>query len=78
MWPSIPQLNGEIILDVFTHRSLRFPGATSSYGDGGRLAILGEKALECAVTYTLFKRKPLLDQAQIQVRRLVVSHGTLR
>ena len=81
MSPSIPGLNGDIILDVFTHRSLRFagapPGGTSGYGDSVRLAVLGEKALECAVTDTLFKKQPLLDPDQIKVRFLLRPHEQL-
>ena len=69
--PSLPKLIGEIILEVFTHRSLRFPGAPinedSEYGDNERLAILGEKVLETAVTDTLFRKKPLLKGSDIEV-----------
>ena len=73
--PPLPKLTGDIILDVFTHRSLRFPGAPisedSEYGDNERLAVLGEKALETAVTDTLFKKRPMLKAADIEVRILM-------
>lgn len=70
--PALPKLPGEIILDVFTHRSLRFPGApmneNSEYGDNGRLAVLGEKVLEAAVTDTLFRKRPMLKGHELEVR----------
>ncbi|KAJ3554645.1 hypothetical protein NM688_g2999 [Phlebia brevispora] len=71
--PPIPKLSGDIILTVFTHRSLRFPGALidedSDYGDNERLAVLGEKVLETAVTDTLFKKRPMLKATEIEDQR---------
>ena len=71
----IPKLMGEIILDVFTHRSLRFPGAptndASEYGDNIRLALLGETVLQTAVKATLFKKRPMLSAEKITVSILV-------
>ncbi|KZT02927.1 uncharacterized protein LAESUDRAFT_660725, partial [Laetiporus sulphureus 93-53] len=61
--PPVPKLPGDIILEVFSHRSLRFPGAQtneeSDCGDNERLSMLGEKVLDTAVTFTLFNKKPL-------------------
>ncbi|KIP12063.1 hypothetical protein PHLGIDRAFT_114115 [Phlebiopsis gigantea 11061_1 CR5-6] len=71
--PTLPKLTGEIILEVFTHRSLRFPGAPidedSEHGDNERLAVLGEKVLEAAVTDTLFRKRPMLKGSDIEKRR---------
>jgi len=71
--PPLPKLTGEIILEVFTHRSLRFQGAPinedSDYGDNERLAILGERVLETAVTDTLFRKRPMLKADEIETRR---------
>ncbi|GJE85783.1 ribonuclease 3 [Phanerochaete sordida] len=71
--PPIPKLQGEIILEVFTHRSIRFPGAPvnqdSEYGDNDRLAVLGEKVLEAAVTDALFRKRPMLKGSDIEKRR---------
>lgn len=73
--PTIPKLTGEIILEVFTHRSLRFPNAPidedSEYGDSERLAVLGEKVLEAAVTDTLFRKKPMMKGGDIEVCRTI-------
>ena len=70
--PPIPKLQGEIILEVFTHRSIRFPSAPinqdSEYGDSDRLTVLGEKVLEAAVTDALFRKRPMLKGGDIEVR----------
>lgn len=69
--PAIPRLSGDLILTVFTHRSLRFPGAPmdddSEYGDSDRLAVLGEKALDIAVTDALFRKRPMLKSNELRV-----------
>ena len=71
-YPAAPHLRGETILDVFTHRSLRLPGAQmdedSEFGDNERLAVLGEKVLELAVTFALFNKRPMLKGEEIEVR----------
>ena len=69
--PAIPRISGDLILTVFTHRSLRFPGAPrdddAEYGDSDRLAVLGEKALDMAVTDALWRKRPMLKAEEIQV-----------
>ena len=40
----------------------------SEHGDNERLAVLGEKVLETAVTDTLFRKRPMLKGAEIEVR----------
>ncbi|KAI0961970.1 hypothetical protein AcV7_000925 [Taiwanofungus camphoratus] len=71
--PPVPKLHGEIILEVFTHSSLRFPGAPtnedSEYGNGERLSVLGEKILEAAVTSALFSKRPMLKADDIKAQR---------
>ncbi|KAJ3483127.1 hypothetical protein NLI96_g6521 [Meripilus lineatus] len=71
--PTIPRISGDLILTVFTHRSLRFPGAPrdddAEYGDSDRLAVLGEKALDMAVTDALWRKRPMLKAEEIQERR---------
>jgi dsRNA-specific ribonuclease len=75
--PSLPKLSADVILEVFTHRSLRFPGAPinedSEYGDNERLAILGEKVLETAITDTLFRKKPMLKGLDIEACLLAIA-----
>lgn len=73
--PSIPRLSGDIILEVFTHRSLRFLGAPinddSEFGDNDRLALLGEKSFEIAVTDALFRKRPMLKADEIEASGLI-------
>ena len=67
--PNIPRLSGDIILEVFTHRSIRFAGAPANeeYGDNERLASLGEKAFDLAVSDALFRKRPMLKAEDIDV-----------
>jgi len=71
--PPAPKLRGDIILEVFTHKSLRFPGAPidedSEFGDNERLSTLGEKVLELAVTSALFSKRPMLKAEDIEIQR---------
>ncbi|TFY59846.1 hypothetical protein EVJ58_g5523 [Rhodofomes roseus] len=76
-YPPAPKLRGDIILEVFTHKSLRFPGAPinedSEFGDNERLSVLGERVLELAVTFALFSKRPMLKAEDIEAQR----HETL-
>lgn len=66
--PSLPELTGDIILEVFTHKSIQFDGPNSEYGDNTRLAELGAQALAMVVTRTLFDMKdPMLNVSEIAV-----------
>lgn len=76
--PPLPGLSGDIILEVFTHRSLRFPGAPTAGGDefgNDRLAAIGEEALRMAITDALFRQRPVLKAQDIEVSHsLVIRH----
>ena len=67
--PPLPQIkSGDLILQVFTHKSLRRPNATPEhYGDNERLADLGKAVLDAAITRTLFNSRPILQAAEISV-----------
>ena len=67
--PDIPRLSGDIILEVFTHRSIRFAGAplNEEYGDNDRLALLGEKAFNLAITDAMFRKRPMLKADELDV-----------
>lgn len=67
--PPLPQIqSGDLILQVFTHKSLRRPNATpEQYGDNERLADLGKVVLDAAITHTLFHSRPILQAAEISV-----------
>ena len=69
----LPKINGEIILVVFTHRSLR-PATNAApatvgfeHSNNEILAELGKHALETAVTDALFSKKPFLKAEDIAV-----------
>ena len=68
--PPLPKITGEIILQVFTHRSLQrsHGGTLDDNSDNRRLAVLGKTVLEVVVTHLLFKRKPPLATADMRVR----------
>ncbi|KAG6814140.1 hypothetical protein H0H92_002135 [Tricholoma furcatifolium] len=66
--PPLPKIEGDIdlLLDVYTHRSLRFGGALNDdYGDTDRLAELGHRVLDLAVTFHYFSKRPMLSAEDI-------------
>lgn len=71
--PPLPKIKGDIdlLLDVYTHSSLRFDGApmNDDYGSTDRLVELGEKVLELVVTNHFYLEKPFLDSEQLQIKR---------
>lgn len=60
---------GDMMLDVFTHRSVKFAGAplNEDFGDTERLACIGEKVLALAVTSALFNQRPILNASTLEV-----------
>lgn len=74
--PPLPRIEGDVdlMLDVYTHSSLRFGGApmNDDYGDTERLAELGAKVLELTVTNQLFLHRPFLHSKEIQVRLITI------
>lgn len=77
----LPGLSGDITLEVYTHRSLRFTGTPqemSEYGDNDRLALMGERAMDTAVTDALFRKKPMLSATDIENQRAeILSHKSV-
>lgn len=75
--PPLPRIDGDVdlMLDVYTHSSLRFGSApmNADYGDTERLAELGAKVLELTVTNQLFCQRPFLHSQEIQVRLVAIS-----
>lgn len=72
--PPLPKIEGDLdlVLDVYTHHSLRFGSAplNDDYGDTDRLAELGAKILELAVTNHYYSKKPMLSALMIAVGSL--------
>jgi hypothetical protein len=69
--PPLPRILGDVdlLLDVYTHKSLIFGGApmNEEYGDTDRLAELGARVLDLAVTFHFYLRKPMLAAHEIAV-----------
>ncbi|KIL71766.1 hypothetical protein M378DRAFT_65049 [Amanita muscaria Koide BX008] len=65
--PLLPKITGEIILQVFTHRSLQrsHGGTLEDNSDNDRFSILGKVVLDAVVTLSLFSRRPALTAAEI-------------
>lgn len=67
--PPLPKISGDIILQVFTHKSLQRSngGTLEDNSDNQRLAVLGKAALEAVVTHSLFKQRAQLATSEIRV-----------
>lgn len=65
-FPPLPELTGDVHLDVFTHPSLRTNAADTN--DNERYQDLGSMALPLIVTHHLFSRQPPLPSKQVQAR----------
>lgn len=70
--PELPKLSGEIMLEVFTHRSLRL-ACHAKYRDNERLSVLGSHILEMVATQLLFNRKPMLTRSEIEVSATIMK-----
>ncbi|KAF9527781.1 hypothetical protein CPB83DRAFT_855615 [Crepidotus variabilis] len=77
--PSLPILSGDLILQVYTHKSLRQPGVSPEhYGDNERLGCVGKPAFEMELTRYLFKKRPMLKAEDLATQRtLLHSRGML-
>ena len=70
--PSLPQLSTDLILQVYTHASLRRAGThPEDHGDNERLIPLGRAVLDATVTLVLFHERPMLTAIEISVRCFV-------
>lgn len=68
--PSLPKIKSDIIIQVFTHKSLRrTTNNPAEFGDNERLAELGRHVLDAVITLILFNLKPMLTAAAIRKRR---------
>jgi dsRNA-specific ribonuclease len=66
--PPVPKLDGDLMLDVYTHRSLQGSDEPSTT-DNMRLAELGEQVMRLVVTWVLFSRRPPLSADDIESER---------
>jgi hypothetical protein len=70
--PPIPEIGGDvdILLDIYTHASLRplsYTPTNTEYGDTDRLAELGASALDLSVTNYFYLLRPFLSGTEMQV-----------
>jgi dsRNA-specific ribonuclease len=70
--PDLPKLSGHILLEVYTHKSLRL-ACNARFRDNERLSVLGHEILEMMTTQLLFFRKPKLTVHQIKVSRYYLN-----
>ncbi|OJA19554.1 Ribonuclease 3, partial [Rhizopogon vesiculosus] len=69
--PPLPSIQGELMLDVYTHRSMLSKEVDEStpHGNTERLAELGNSVLSMIVMYTLFSEKPMLPAHDLKMRK---------
>lgn len=70
-FPPLPKLTSELILQVYTHISLRrlSDNGPEEYGDNERLIELGKAVLDALTTFVLFNKRPMLKVADIRYQR---------
>ncbi|KAF9457353.1 hypothetical protein BDZ94DRAFT_1326346 [Collybia nuda] len=68
--PPLPKITSELILQVYTHISLRRASDNpEEYGDNERLITLGTVALDAAITDAFFNKRPTLKTSDLCSRR---------
>ncbi|KAF7339350.1 hypothetical protein MSAN_02148800 [Mycena sanguinolenta] len=79
--PALPKIEGDvdIILDIYSHRSLGGTNENNEYGNTDRLVQLGGAVLHMVLLTHLFCKQPLLNAEQIDVdARNALSDENLR
>jgi len=64
--PPLPPVQSDAALAIFVHRSLKSSAQNETFGDGERLAFLGEHVLRMVVAEVLFDKRPMLDARNLQ------------
>ncbi|KAG1783547.1 hypothetical protein EV702DRAFT_1054148, partial [Suillus placidus] len=69
--PPLPSIQGELMLDVYTHRSMLSNDVDENtvHGNTERLAELGSSVLSMLVVYTLYSEKPMLPAHDLKMRQ---------
>ncbi|KAI5124172.1 hypothetical protein M0805_000979 [Coniferiporia weirii] len=68
-FPELPKINGDVILEAFSHKSLSFAYNPDRSFDNERLAELGKTVLQLAVTNIIYRRRPVIKAADIPTQR---------
>ncbi|KAJ7654998.1 hypothetical protein DFH06DRAFT_1132958 [Mycena polygramma] len=67
--PDLPNLTGDTLLQVFTHKSLRRADQDQEPFDNERLSLLGEKFLHILLTDELLGQRPMLTALEVMNQR---------
>lgn len=76
--PTLPSLDDpELLLQVFTHRSLQFDGQSNieDVGDNERLEDLGRSVLDLAITQRFFSKRPFISASEMAVSKRFCGWG---
>jgi ribonuclease-3 len=66
IFPSLPSIQGDAALAIFVHRSLTPSVPNDTFGDGERLAFLGERVLRMVVAEIIFDKRPMLEARNLE------------
>ncbi|KAI0769804.1 hypothetical protein C8Q74DRAFT_1218337 [Fomes fomentarius] len=73
-WPLAPQIDGDAMLQIFIHKSIRYADTSnipnSPYCDASTLAILGSAILEASYTSILYKENLKADEIETKREKL--------
>ncbi|OJT05551.1 hypothetical protein TRAPUB_3638 [Trametes pubescens] len=73
--PPAPKIDGEAMLEVFVHRSLKLSGVPfkdgSPFVDGKRLAVIGKRTLEVVYLDLMFYKEPVLEAENLLETRIL-------
>ncbi|EIW86880.1 hypothetical protein CONPUDRAFT_86818 [Coniophora puteana RWD-64-598 SS2] len=69
--PDLPRLSGDVLLETFTHKSLRV-ACNARYRDNERLTMLGRDVLDMITTQLLYFRSPRLKVDQIMMHKAML------
>ncbi|KAF9502488.1 hypothetical protein BDN71DRAFT_1500607 [Pleurotus eryngii] len=74
--PKLPKVDCELLLEAYTHKSLRKPvgDVEDRLCDNERLAVLGKSVIGLVITGILYKQKPRRDAEEIEVELAQLLH----
>ena len=67
--PTLPPIDGHMLLAVFTPKSWS-DTSHDEFGDSERLCAIGKRVLAMTVAFALFQKRPMLSAADLEVRAI--------
>ena len=64
--PPLPPVQSDVVLAIFVHSSLKVPMSDDRFGDGRRLAFLGQRVLRIVIAEILFEKRPMMDASELE------------